>query len=100
MANKWNWGMNLKGFSIVWSKRAKKNLDKIDKKDANTVLRKVNLLVTKEDMVDVKKIVDKKNLYRLRSGQYRVIYTIYEQEVIILVIDVGHRKEIYKNLIW
>ncbi|HBR70892.1 MAG: hypothetical protein US13_C0003G0010 [candidate division TM6 bacterium GW2011_GWE2_36_25] len=92
--------MNLKGFSIVWSKRAKKNLDKIDKKDANTVLRKVNLLVTKEDMVDVKKIVDKKNLYRLRSGQYRVIYTIYEQEVIILVIDVGHRKEIYKNLIW
>lgn len=36
-----------------------------------------------------------KTYYRLRVGDYRVIYKIFEKEVIVLIIEIGHRREIY-----
>ena len=36
-------------------------------------------------------------LFRYRVGDYRVIYTLREREVLILVLRVGHRKEVYKR---
>ena len=92
--------MNLKGYHVVLSKRAKKNLKKINKKDSNTILDKLNSLVTREIKHDVKKIVGKNDLYRLRSGYFRIIYTIYKHKVVVLVVDIGYRKEVYKNLVW
>ena len=36
------------------------------------------------------------NLYRLRSGSYRIVYEINEAEVVVIVVKVGHRKEVYR----
>ncbi len=36
-------------------------------------------------------------LRRLRVGDYRVIYTVSDRELVVLVIDVGHRREIYRR---
>jgi len=38
------------------------------------------------------------NLYRIVSGWYRIIYTIKNKKLIVLVLRVAHRKEVYKNL--
>ncbi len=38
-----------------------------------------------------------KGHYSLRVGFYRIIYTIERQEVMIIVLDIGHRREIYKT---
>jgi mRNA interferase RelE/StbE len=35
--------------------------------------------------------------YRIRVGDYRIIYTIQDQRLIVLVIDVGHRREVYRR---
>ena len=35
--------------------------------------------------------------YRVRVGDYRIIYEIYDGELIVLVIDVGHRREVYRR---
>lgn len=43
----------------------------------------------------VKKLTGEKNLFRIRSGDYRIIYQIRSSELIILVVRVGHRREIY-----
>ena len=37
------------------------------------------------------------NAYRIRSGNYRIIYEIHEDIITIVVIDVGHRREIYRR---
>ena len=34
--------------------------------------------------------------YTYRVGNYRIIYTVYRHELLVLVIDVGHRKEVYR----
>jgi mRNA interferase RelE/StbE len=35
--------------------------------------------------------------YRIRVGDYRIIYTIQDQRLIVLVIDVGHRRDVYRR---
>jgi mRNA interferase RelE/StbE len=37
------------------------------------------------------------NAYRARVGDYRIIYTIHDDRLIVLVIDVGHRRDIYRR---
>jgi mRNA interferase RelE/StbE len=37
-------------------------------------------------------------LYRVREGDYRIIYTIEDDQLIVLVIRIGHRSEVYRNL--
>jgi mRNA interferase RelE/StbE len=36
-------------------------------------------------------------LLRIRVGSYRVVYTVSDRELIVLVIDIGHRREIYRR---
>lgn len=47
---------------------------------------------------NVKKLAGMDDLYRARSGDYRIVYTIQDEKLIILVVRIAHRKEIYKNL--
>jgi len=39
-----------------------------------------------------------RGLWRLRVGDWRILYQIREQELIVLVVDIGHRREIYRGL--
>jgi mRNA interferase RelE/StbE len=43
---------------------------------------------------DIKKLQDREG-YRLRVGDYRVIYRLYNKELILELLEVGHRKNIY-----
>ena len=38
------------------------------------------------------------NLYRIRQGNYRIIYKIYDKKLLVLVLTVEHRREVYRNL--
>lgn len=43
-----------------------------------------------------KKLRGATNTYRIRSGDYRVVYTIEDAELLVLVVRVGHRREVYR----
>lgn len=44
----------------------------------------------------VKKLSGEENLYRIREGGYRIIYTIRDKELVVLVVKIGDRKEVYR----
>ena len=44
----------------------------------------------------VKKLAGEGELYRIREGDYRIVYTIQAKELIVLVLKIGDRKEIYR----
>ena len=46
----------------------------------------------------VEKLAQIKGCYRIRQGDYRVIYVVYEARVVILVVRIGSRGEVYKRL--
>ncbi|MDA8091983.1 MAG: type II toxin-antitoxin system RelE/ParE family toxin [Actinomycetota bacterium] len=83
-------------YKVRWDVRACKELKKLDNKDAITVLDAVARL-TGNPSADCKPLEGKfKNKYRLRVGDYRVIYWAKEDENTIFIIAVRHRKEAYE----
>ena len=72
-----------------------KDLKKIDKTWQKRILQKIKTTL-KEDPHSGKKLVGNLSAFwRIRVGDYRIIYTIQEEIVTIEVIKVGHRKNIY-----
>jgi len=83
-------------FQIIWSESAAKELKKLDKTVAKRIFKKISQLGENPYCSDVTKIVGDP-YYRLRVGDYRVIFDIQDDMVRILILKVGHRKNVYKN---
>jgi mRNA interferase RelE/StbE len=85
-------------FKIEFSRIAGKQLEKIffaDKKLYSRIIFAIETLAKEPEQGKQLKGVLSGD-FSLRIGDYRVIYTIYEKLVTIYIIDVGHRKEIYR----
>ena len=88
----------LKSYHIIFTKAARKDLDSINEKDSKKISNKIDLLIEDTKNLDIKKISGSKEpTYRLRYGDYRVIFEIHNQEITILIIRIGHRKAVYKR---
>ena len=44
-----------------------------------------------------KKLAGRDAAYRLRVGDYRIVYTVNEREIVVEIIKVGHRREVYRG---
>lgn len=88
-------------YKIVFEKNADKQLKKIDVTQQRII---VNWLVKNLENTNDPRIFGKslkgnlKDYWRYRIGNYRIIAEINDDEVKILIIEVGHRKDIYKKL--
>lgn len=83
-------------YDIVWSKKAKKALGKLDQSTRERIWQAVDALKISERS-DTKKMKTKTNRMRLRVGDYRVILSVDQEEKAYTVIEVGHRREIYRD---
>ena len=81
-------------YKVLLSVKAQKQLDKIADNIAAPILESIENLGNNPRPHGYKKLKDRKG-YRIRSGDYRIIYDIFDSELIIDVIAVGHRKDIY-----
>lgn len=81
-------------YDIEFSKTAEKQFYKLEK---NTQIRIISILerIRVRPYPYVKKLIGSP-YFRLRAGDYRVILDIKEDKLLILVIEIGHRKQIYK----
>lgn len=81
-------------YKIVIKKKAKKFIDKLPKNEKIRVVRAIQMLPNGED---IKKLKGHSDLLRLRVGDYRIIYTVDNGELVVMVIDAGNRGEIYNK---
>lgn len=80
-------------YKIEITKRALKDLKKIDQKNAANILNKIEHL--SDDLTgDIKKLTDFTPEYRLRVGNYRVLFDVDNN--VIRVYRVKHRREVYR----
>lgn len=72
---------------VVWSKRASKHLLKIDRRYQKTIYQKIGELVAFPLVtLDIKKLQGSVNYYRLRIGDYRVLFELIDGEPVVLEI--------------
>jgi len=83
-------------FEIAYSEKAVKYLEKMEKKDAVLIFRKVESI--KDNPIHFIERLVSLNLYKLRVGDYRVIIRLDRAKNELVVVDIGHRKDVYKNL--
>ncbi len=81
---------------VTFSKQADKTLRRMPRNTAQNVVKKIKeLAVNPKRMRNVKKLTDHPG-YRLRIGDWRVVYTLNENEILIHVVKIKSRGEIYK----
>lgn len=87
-------------YNIQISRKIAKKLLRLPKKDQKKIIEKIDLLIENPKPEGYKKLSGKNDpaLYRIRVGDYRIIYAIEEDCLIILIVEVGHRKDIYNCL--
>jgi mRNA interferase RelE/StbE len=87
-------------YAFRWRERAVRQLKAIPRTAALTILRAMTPLGDDPRRPDasVKKLAGYEDRYRLRAGDYRVIYDVTDAELVILVVGVGHRREVYRGL--
>lgn len=78
---------------VTLSPRAEKELKKITKIDQIAIARKIRLIKNEVVNLQEEKLSGFKNIYRVRVGNYRIVYRKTYQEIYIIL--VGHRKDIY-----
>ena len=82
-------------FQIILPKSVQKELDRLPDEIANRILARLSGLETNPRPADVKKLKGR-GAWRIRVGDYRVIYEIHDRVLQIIVITVGHRRKIYR----
>jgi len=82
-------------YKLRISKSAVKELSKLPKKQALRLSIKINALSENPRPKGCIKLIGSKNEYRIRIGNYRVLYVIEDSVLLVNVIKVGDRKDVY-----
>lgn len=86
-------------WTLRLSETAKRQLGKLDASNAQTILRYLNRLVLETSDPRDRGSGLRANLaglWRYRVGDYRVICRLEDHELVVLVLQIGHRREVYK----
>ena len=83
-------------YTVRLAPRIRKALDRLPGDVYARVLRKLNALEANPRPHGVEKMSGSENLYRVRVGDRRIVYAIRDRELVIVVVRIGHRREIYR----
>ena len=82
-------------YKIYFKASVEKDFKKIPKKDTKKILQRIDLLTIEPRPSDCEKLSDQER-YRIRQGNYRIIYSIQDNDLTVWIVKIGHRKDIYR----
>ena len=83
-------------YSILLAPPAERQFKALTESTQKRIVKRLRMLAANPRPHGAKKLVNEDDLYRIREGDYRIIYTIRDKELILLVVKIGDRKEIYR----
>jgi len=83
-------------YQIFFTDKAKKQLEKLEKIDQERIIKSLQRIRIRPEAYITKLVGDPE--YKLRVGDYRIILDIEKEKLIILVLMIGHRKNIYGKM--
>ena len=84
-------------YTLVYTREAKKNIEKLDS-SIRIIIEKALETLSLDPLRGKQLSFELAGLRSFRTSDYRIIYRIERRQVLIIVISVGHRREIYKRL--
>jgi mRNA interferase RelE/StbE len=83
-------------YEIEIAPAAERTLKKLHADIRNRIFKNILALKKEPRLYGVKKLSGEDDIYRIRVGNYRVVYQIRDAVLVIVVVNVGHRREIYR----
>ena len=83
-------------FEVIFKQSVAKDLRQIPKKDVTRILNRIKALSIEPRPPGVEKLSGQ-DKYRVRQGAYRVLYEVRNNELIVVVVKIGHRRDVYKT---
>ena len=86
-------------YKVEFVKSAQKEFERLDAKLQLKTAEALSLLAQNpfSELLNVKRLKGADNLYRIRLGDYRIVYELRNEQLIVLVIKIGHRREVYRH---
>ncbi len=85
-------------YSVAILPAALRQLSDLPKSDQRRLRERIDHLAIEPRPPGVKVLQGKRGLLRIRSGDYRIIYTVEDDRSSVLVVKIGHRREVYRSL--
>ena len=85
-------------YSVEFRPAVLKSLKRFPKRDLARIKKKIDELGSKLPSPNITKMKGDNSFHKVRSGDYRIIYEIHDDRLVILVVKIGHRKDVYKKL--
>ena len=83
-------------YELVFRKSVTKDLRVIPKTDINQILQRIRALANDPRPPGCEKLSAQER-YRIRQGRYRIVYEIEDHRLVVLVVKVAHRKDVYRQ---
>lgn len=84
-------------YSIFIKKSAARELEVLAKKDLPKVLERIEALAENPRPTGAEKLAGVE-LWRIRQGEYRIVYSIEDNALTVWIVKVGHRREVYRKI--
>jgi mRNA interferase RelE/StbE len=81
-------------YKIFFSRSAVKDLDPIPKKDLQRIMERVRLLQKDPRSPGCEKLSSQER-YRIRQGNYRIVYSVQDDQLTIHIVKIAHRSDVY-----
>ena len=78
------------------SRPAARQIEALDKTTQARIINRLEALEADPRPSSAKKLKGEQGIWRIRVGDYRIVYTIEDNRLLILVVKVGHRREVYR----
>ena len=85
-------------YQVSLTAEATRNLDALPDKLYRQVRRHIDALATVPRPPGSKKLAGHDELWRVRSGDFRIVYQVKDKALLVLVVRVGNRREVYRGL--
>ncbi len=84
-------------YRVLIKPSAAKEIEAVDqKRDRQRIVARILALADEPRPVGCEKLAGESDRYRVRVGRYRILYSIADDELLVLVVRVGHRKDVYR----
>lgn len=83
-------------YKLEFKASVAKDLRSIPKNDVKRILNKIEKLLENPHPIGSEKLSGQEK-YRIRQGVYRIIYEILDSKLIVSVVKIGHRREVYRG---
>ncbi|MEN6626704.1 MAG: type II toxin-antitoxin system RelE/ParE family toxin [Candidatus Sumerlaeia bacterium] len=84
-------------YHVILTSRAEKQLASLQTRDQHRILIRMETLADNPRPAGAVKLVGTDDGWRIRIGNFRVLYEIRDRELIVLVVEIGHRRDVYRR---